>query len=93
MKKIPTAERPAHKSLVVLKDSFTHAPPSCSSTASYWPPSRSPTRSMEDTVKAGDRLFVNKLIYGGTTPYTIPFASIRIRIFECPDSEASNAGM
>ncbi|MBP1625326.1 MAG: lepB, partial [Acidobacteria bacterium] len=37
-----------------------------------------PTGSMEDTVKIGDRLFVNKFIYGGSTPYTIPFTSIRI---------------
>ena len=27
-----------------------------------------PTGSMEDTVKTGDRLFVNKFIYGGSTP-------------------------
>jgi signal peptidase I len=37
-----------------------------------------PTGSMEDTVKIGDRLFVNKFIYGGSTPYAIPFTSIRI---------------
>jgi len=43
-----------------------------------------PTRSMEDTVKAGDRLLVNRLIYGGTTPYTIPFTSVRIPHFRVP---------
>jgi signal peptidase I len=43
-----------------------------------------PTGSMEDTVKIGDRLFVNKFIYGGTTPYTIPFTSIRIPHFRIP---------
>ena len=31
-----------------------------------------PTGSMESTVLAGDFLFVNKFIYGGTTPNTIP---------------------
>jgi signal peptidase I len=43
-----------------------------------------PTGSMEDTVMPGDRLFVNKFIYGGTTPYTIPFTSIRIPHFRVP---------
>ena len=43
-----------------------------------------PTGSMEDTVKAGDRLFVDKFIYGGSTPYTIPFTSIRIPHFRVP---------
>jgi signal peptidase I len=37
-----------------------------------------PTGSMEDTVMIGDRLFVNRFIYGGSTPYTIPLTSIRI---------------
>lgn len=43
-----------------------------------------PTGSMEDTVKIGDRLFVNKFIYGGSTPYTIPFTSIRIPHLRIP---------
>jgi signal peptidase I len=43
-----------------------------------------PTGSMEDTVKIGDRLFVNKFIYGGTTPYTIPLTSIRIPHLRVP---------
>lgn len=43
-----------------------------------------PTASMEDTVKIGDRLFVNKFIYGGSTPYTIPFTSVRIPHFRVP---------
>ncbi len=43
-----------------------------------------PTGSMEDTVMIGDRVFVNKFIYGGTTPYTIPLTSIRIPHFRVP---------
>jgi signal peptidase I len=43
-----------------------------------------PTASMEDTVAVGDRLFVNKFLYGGTTPYTIPFTSIRIPHLRVP---------
>lgn len=51
-----------------------------------------PTRSMEDTIKAGDRLFVNRLIYGGTTPYTIPFTSIRIPHFRVPGFRSVERG-
>jgi signal peptidase I len=35
-----------------------------------------PTGSMENTVMAGDFLFVNKFIYGGATPPTIPLLGI-----------------
>lgn len=35
-----------------------------------------PTGSMENTVMAGDFLFVNKFIYGGTTPPTVPLLGI-----------------
>ena len=35
-----------------------------------------PTGSMENTVMAGDLLFVNKFIYGGSTPQTIPILGI-----------------
>jgi signal peptidase I len=43
-----------------------------------------PSGSMEDTVKIGDFLFVNKFIYGGSTPYTVPLTSIRIPHFRVP---------
>jgi signal peptidase I len=43
-----------------------------------------PSGSMEDTVKIGDFLFVNKFIYGGSTPFTVPFTSIRIPHFRVP---------
>ena len=43
-----------------------------------------PTGSMEDTVAIGDRVFVNKFIYGGTTPYTIPLTSVRIPHIRVP---------
>ena len=51
-----------------------------------------PTGSMEDTVKAGDRLFVNKFIYGGSTPYTIPLTSIRIPHFRVPGFRSVQRG-
>jgi signal peptidase I len=43
-----------------------------------------PTPSMEKTVMVGDHVLVNKFIYGGTTPYTIPFTSIRIPHLRMP---------
>jgi len=43
-----------------------------------------PTGSMEDTVAIGDRVFVNKFIYGGSTPYTIPLTGIRIPHIRVP---------
>ena len=43
-----------------------------------------PTGSMENEIMAGDFLFVNKFIYGGTTPRTIPFTNIRLPWFRLP---------
>jgi signal peptidase I len=43
-----------------------------------------PTGSMENEIMAGDFLFVNKFIYGGTTPRTIPFTEVRLPWFRLP---------
>ncbi len=43
-----------------------------------------PTGSMENEIMTGDFLLVNKFIYGGTTPRTIPFTSTRIPAFKFP---------
>ena len=43
-----------------------------------------PTGSMENEIMAGDFLFVNKSLFGGTTPRTIPLTSIRIPWFRVP---------
>jgi signal peptidase I len=43
-----------------------------------------PTGSMENEIMAGDFLIVNKLLFGGTTPRTIPFSDIRIPHFKLP---------
>jgi signal peptidase I len=51
-----------------------------------------PTPSMEKTVMVGDRLLVNKFIYGGTTPYTIPFTSIRIPHVRVPGFRSVQRG-
>ena len=43
-----------------------------------------PTGSMEDEIMTGDFLLVNKFIFGGTTPKTIPFTSMKIPSFKFP---------
>jgi signal peptidase I len=43
-----------------------------------------PTGSMENEIMAGDFLFVNKFLYGGTTPRTLPFTNIRLPWFRLP---------
>ncbi len=43
-----------------------------------------PTGSMENEVMTGDLLFVNKFIYGGTSPRNIPFTNTRLPWFRVP---------
>jgi signal peptidase I len=43
-----------------------------------------PTGSMENTVMTGDFLFVNKFLYGPTTPQLIPFLNIPIPFYKFP---------
>jgi signal peptidase I len=43
-----------------------------------------PTGSMENEIMAGDFLFVNKFLYGGTTPRNVPFLEIRLPWFRLP---------
>jgi|WetSurMetagenome_2_1015567.scaffolds.fasta_scaffold91826_2 signal peptidase I len=43
-----------------------------------------PTGSMENEIMTGDFLFVNKFIFGGTTPRTIPLTNIRLPWFRVP---------
>jgi len=43
-----------------------------------------PTGSMENEIMTGDFLLVNKFIFGGTTPRTIPFTNIKIPAFKLP---------
>lgn len=43
-----------------------------------------PTGSMENEIMTGDFLLVNKFVFGGTTPKTIPFTSTRIPSFKLP---------
>ena len=83
---------PASKSLVFIKELFYACAAVLFINSFVLASFEVPTRSMEDTVKAGDRLFVNRLIYGGTTPYTIPFTSIRIPHFRAPGFRSVERG-
>ena len=46
--------------------------------------SRVPTGSMEKTIWVGDFLFVNKFIYGSSSPRSIPFTNIKLPYFQMP---------
>ncbi len=46
--------------------------------------SRVPTGSMETTIKVGDFLFVNKFIYGSSSPRNIPFTNVELPFFTLP---------
>jgi signal peptidase I len=43
-----------------------------------------PTGSMENEIMPGDFLLVNKFVFGGTTPRTIPFTNVRLPAFKLP---------
>lgn len=43
-----------------------------------------PTGSMENTVMTGDFLFVNKFVYGPTTPQVVPFFNIPLPFYKFP---------
>lgn len=46
--------------------------------------SRVPTPSMEKTILVGDFLFVNKFVYGSSSPRNIPFTNIALPYFQLP---------
>jgi len=46
--------------------------------------SRVPTGSMEKTIWVGDFLFVNKFIYGSSSPRSIPFTNVSLPYFQMP---------
>ncbi len=43
-----------------------------------------PTGSMENEIMTGDFLLVNKFVFGGTTPRTIPFTNMKVPAFKLP---------
>ena len=51
-----------------------------------------PTGSMQKTVMAGDFLFVNKFIYGPSSPQVIPFLNIPLPFFRFPGLRSPEQG-
>lgn len=51
-----------------------------------------PTGSMENTVMTGDFLFVNKFIYGPTTPQIVPFLNIPLPYIKFPGPKTPERG-
>ncbi|MGQ9820051.1 MAG: signal peptidase I [Candidatus Kapaibacteriales bacterium] len=51
-----------------------------------------PTGSMENTVLTGDFLFVNKFIYGPTTPQIVPFLNIPLPYIKFPGPRTPQRG-
>ncbi len=51
-----------------------------------------PTGSMEKTVMTGDFLFVNKFIYGPSSPQVVPFLNIPLPYFRLPAFRAPERG-
>jgi signal peptidase I len=53
---------------------------------------RIPSTSMENTLMAGDFLFVNKFIYGVHTPNALPFTSVKIPSVRLPGLTSPHRG-
>lgn len=51
-----------------------------------------PTGSMERTVMTGDFLFVNKFLYGPTTPQVLPFLNIPLPFYKFPGIKKPELG-
>jgi signal peptidase I len=54
--------------------------------------SRVPTGSMERTIMVGDFLFVNKFIYGSSSPRNIPFTNVVLPYFQLPALDEPEKG-
>jgi signal peptidase I len=53
---------------------------------------RIPTSSMENTLMAGDFVFVNKFVYGARTPRYIPFTNIHLPVIQLPAISSPRRG-
>lgn len=51
-----------------------------------------PTGSMENTVMTGDFLFVNKFVYGPSTPQVVPFLNIPLPFYKFPGMKDPEQG-
>ena len=83
-KKIPSFKTPAQKFWEFWKNLFFAALAAFIIKTFLIETSRVPTGSMEKTIWIGDFLFVNKFVYGSTSPRNIPFTNISLPYFQMP---------
>jgi len=84
-KKESKAERtPVKKAIDFLKNLFFAAIAALLIKSFLIETSRVPTGSMEKTIMVGDFLFVNKFIYGSSSPRNIPFTDVALPYFQLP---------
>ncbi|MCF8260746.1 MAG: signal peptidase I [Melioribacteraceae bacterium] len=80
----PTVKTPQEKILEFFKNLFFAAIAALLIKSFLIETSRVPTPSMENTILVGDFLFVNKFIYGSSSPRNIPFTNISLPYFQLP---------
>lgn len=83
-KKIQIEKTPLQKIGEFLKNLFFAAIAALLIKTFFIETSRVPTGSMETTIKVGDFLFVNKFIYGMSSPRNIPFTNVELPYFSTP---------
>ncbi len=91
-KKIPLPKTPLHKFLDFWKNLLFAAIAALLIKTFLIETSRVPTGSMEKTILIGDFLFVNKFIYGSSSPRTIPFTNVVLPYFQLPAIRDPKAG-
>ncbi len=82
--KLKTPKTPAHKFIDFMKNLFFAAIAALLIKSFLIETSRVPTGSMEKTILVGDFLFVNKFIYGSSSPRNIPFTDVALPYFQFP---------
>ncbi|MFZ1290721.1 MAG: signal peptidase I [Melioribacteraceae bacterium] len=83
---------PLHKFLDFWKNLFYAAIAALLIKTFFIETSRVPTGSMEKTIMVGDFLFVNKFIYGASTPRNIPFTNVVLPYYQFPAIDEPEKG-
>ncbi|MBK7106131.1 MAG: signal peptidase I [Ignavibacteriae bacterium] len=83
---------PLHKFLDFWKNLFYAAIAALLIKTFFIETSRVPTGSMEQTIMVGDFLFVNKFIYGASTPRNIPFTNVVLPYYQLPAIDEPEKG-
>lgn len=82
-----TPKTPVEKTLEFLKNLLFAAVAALLIKSFLIETSRVPTPSMENTILVGDFLFVNRFIYGASSPRNIPFTNVALPYFQLPGIE------